>query len=202
LGTVRGFSQEERHRIEQSFHDEWARSMDLDDLLVAESFEAETAIENRLALEKFGDLRGKQLLDLGCGAGETSAYFALRGDGVRYLVRDDGRSRSPCRLVWRQAATAQDGGGGLELLDAAFPCVFGNGGLHHVELLPAIRKVHRVLRPGGIAVFVEPLAHNPVIRIHRQIAKDVRPETEAPLRTRDIQSMRVISRGVSTGGHG
>lgn len=47
MSITRAYTREERHRIEELFHDEWARSIDLDDLHVSESFEAETAIENR-----------------------------------------------------------------------------------------------------------------------------------------------------------
>jgi hypothetical protein len=60
MTRTRSCSRDERHRIEESFHDEWARTIVLNDLLVSESFEAETAIENRLALEKFADLKGNR----------------------------------------------------------------------------------------------------------------------------------------------
>ena len=48
MSGARSYVRDERHRIEELSHDEWARAIDLDDLLVAESFEAETAIENRI----------------------------------------------------------------------------------------------------------------------------------------------------------
>lgn len=72
----------ERARVEESFHDAWAKSMRVDELLVRESFESPTAAENRFALAALGGatgVRGKRLLDLGCGAGETSVFFALQG---------------------------------------------------------------------------------------------------------------------------
>ncbi len=189
------YPQDERHRIEESFHDEWARSIDLDDLLVSESFEAETAIENRAALARFGDLKGRELLDLGCGAGETSVYFALQGAEVTACDISSEMLRVATRLADKYAVKlrlfkmkAEE----LKFPDASFDCVFGNGVLHHVELLPAIRQVRRVLKPGGIAVFVEPLAHNPVIKVYRRIAKEVRTETEAPLRIRDLRLIQSI----------
>ncbi len=57
----------ERHRIEERFHVEWAKSIDLNYLLASESFEAEIAIKNRLAL---GDMRMDSImLPLKCRLG-------------------------------------------------------------------------------------------------------------------------------------
>ena len=50
---------------EREFHNQWANNIELDELMVKESFESPTAIENRYALQQFGPLKGKRLLDLG-----------------------------------------------------------------------------------------------------------------------------------------
>ena len=49
---------------------------------VRECFEAPTALENQFILGQMGDLRGKKILDIGAGLGESSVYFALRGAQV------------------------------------------------------------------------------------------------------------------------
>ncbi len=67
---------------EVAFHDAWASSTRLEDVLVRECFEAPTALENQFILSRIGDLRGKKLLDIGVGLGESSVYFALRGAQV------------------------------------------------------------------------------------------------------------------------
>src|SRR6266446_9166849 len=64
---------------ERSFHDRWAESIDVDGIRVSDYFEACTAPENRFILGHLGDVEGKMLLDLGCGAGENSVYFAQKG---------------------------------------------------------------------------------------------------------------------------
>src|SRR5580698_9348498 len=69
----------ELHRREADFHDEWALSTPLDQILVHECFEAPTALENRFILGQMGPLRGKKILDIGAGLGESSVYFALQG---------------------------------------------------------------------------------------------------------------------------
>src|SRR5450432_4897618 len=67
------------HQRETEFHDGWAASTRLDDVLVRECFEAPTAMENQFILARMGDMRGKKLLDIGAGLGESSVFFALRG---------------------------------------------------------------------------------------------------------------------------
>src|SRR5438046_9308753 len=74
---------EATHERESVFHDQWAASVDLKTLPVREAFEAPTALENRFILRRMGDLRGKRLLDIGCGLGESSVFFALRGAQVK-----------------------------------------------------------------------------------------------------------------------
>jgi SAM-dependent methyltransferase len=183
-------SSAEKALREQSFHNEWARSVKLDELLVRESFESPTAIENRYALEEMGDLKGKKLLDLGCGAGETSVYFALKGADVyasdiaeEFLkVAETLAAKYGTHLNTVPADAAR-----LPFADGTFDLVFGNGVLHHVDLLPAIGEIRRVLKTGGKAVFVEPLPYNPAINLYRRIAKDVRTEDEKPLGMGDIR---------------
>ena len=71
-----------RQLREEAFHDEWAAEMDVAELLVRESFEADTALENKYVLEVLGPLLGKRVLELGSGAGEGAVYFALQGADV------------------------------------------------------------------------------------------------------------------------
>ena len=70
------------HEREAAFHDAWANSTRIDDVLVRECFEAPTALENQFILQRMGPLRGKKLLDIGAGLGESSVYFALQGASV------------------------------------------------------------------------------------------------------------------------
>ena len=69
----------ELHRREAEFHDEWALTTPLDQILVRQCFEAPAAVENRFILRQMGSLRGKKILDIGAGLGESSVYFALQG---------------------------------------------------------------------------------------------------------------------------
>ena len=185
-----------RARVEEAFHDAWAKSMRLEELLVHESFDSPTAVENRFALEVLGGaqgLRGKRLLDLGCGAGESAVFFALHGAEVtaadvsgemlrvaRSLAAHHGVEIQTSKIV-AEAMPFQDG---------EFDRIYGNGVLHHVELEPTLRELSRVLTSGGVAVFIEPLSHNPAIHVYRRLAREVRTPTEQPFAFKQFRVIR------------
>ncbi len=83
---------------EAEFHDQWANSTRIEDVLVRECFEAPTAMENQFILNRMGPLQGKRLLDIGAGLGESSVYFALKGAQVTTV--DSRRGWSRRRLLW------------------------------------------------------------------------------------------------------
>jgi len=186
----------QRARVEEHFHDAWAKSIRLEELLVHESFQSPTAVENQAALEALGGaagLRGKRLLDLGCGAGETAVFFALQGAEVTAADVSAEMLRVAAALAAHHGVgiqTAKIMAEAMPFQDEAFDCVYGNGVLHHVELEPALRELSRVLRPHGRAVFIEPLSHNPAIHVYRRIARDVRTPTERPFTFNDFHVVR------------
>lgn len=184
-----------KQRIEAEFHDRWARSIDVDSLLVEPSFEAATAVENRCALERLGPIKGKRLLDLGCGAGETSVYFALQGAQVTALDISREMIAVGRKLAEKRGVQVEFLSAAAEKLpfpDGHFDAVFGNGVLHHVDLLGALGEIRRVLKPGGKAAFIEPLKHNPLISLYRRLAADNRTPTEFPLGFGDFRRMRKV----------
>jgi SAM-dependent methyltransferase len=75
----------------------------------------------------------------------------------------------------------------LPYADGFFDFVYGNGILHHVDVDAAAREVRRVLKPGGRALFIEPLPYNPVINVYRRMARGVRTEDERPLRVSELK---------------
>ena len=86
------------HHRETEFHDEWARSTDLNDINVREAFEAPTAMENKFILKMMGDLKGKRILDIGSGLGESSVYFSLMGAQVTTVDISPGMVETAVRL--------------------------------------------------------------------------------------------------------
>jgi SAM-dependent methyltransferase len=170
---------------ERRFHDAWAAAIDVDGIRVADYFEACTAPENRFILAQMGDIRGKRLLDLGCGAGENSVYFAKKG--AHCVATDYSPGMVEVALQLAEANGVEVEGRTENAMELTFPdntfdIVYASNLLHHIpDPKVAIKEMHRVLKPGGKACFWDPLRHNPVINVYRRMATEVRTEDEMPL---------------------
>ena len=175
---------------EESFHDSWAETIDVENLPVDEFFEACTAPENRYLLEKLGNLHGKKLLELGCGAGEASVYFAKKGADVTATDLSGGMLRVVEKLAHKHGVTLKThktDADNIDLPDESFDIVYAANLLHHVDIDRTLAEAKRVLKPGGIFCSWDPIAHNPAINIYRRIATEVRTEDEHPLRMKDLK---------------
>jgi len=78
----------------------------------------------------------------------------------------------------------------LEFADESFDFVFGTAILHHLNMVTALNEIHRVLKPNGKILFVEPLDMNPVGKIIRSLTKKARTVDEQPLRFCDISEIK------------
>ena len=169
---------------ERQFHDQWASNINVKEINIDSAFEGSTAPENRFILSHLGDIAGKYLLDLGCGAGESSVYFARKG--VRCVAGDYSAvmiktAKQLARLynveIEAQVINAED----LDFADNTFDIIYVSNVLHHVDTEKSLLEIYRVLKTGGIACIWEPLRHNPIINVYRWIASEVRTEDEHPL---------------------
>lgn len=182
------------HEREAAFHDAWAGSTKIDDVLVRESFQAPTALENRFILSRMGDVRGKRLLDIGAGLGESSVYFALQGAQVTMTDISPGMVETGRELARRYGVEVEGVVTGAEDLGVAaewFDYVYIANTIHHVPDRDALfQKIHRALKPGGFFFSYDPLAYNPAINVYRRIATEVRTEDESPLKIADLRLAR------------
>ncbi|WP_263970955.1 class I SAM-dependent methyltransferase [Leptolyngbya sp. NIES-2104] len=172
-------------RREQAFHDQWASTIDVDGIRVCDYFEACTAPENRFILRQLGDVRGKLLLDLGCGAGENSVYFARLGAQCVAADYSPGMVDVALQLAERNGVQIEGrviNAMSIDIPDNTFDIVYASNLLHHIpDPKVTLQEMHRILKPGGRACFWDPLRHNPVINVYRRMATEVRTEDETPL---------------------
>ena len=119
---------------------------------------AATAYPLEFAYHVLGDVRGRQVLELGCGSGANTVCLVARGASVCALDI----SEDLIGLARRRLAASGCAGGAcfvvgtaheLPLRDASVDVVFGIAILHHLDLPLVSREVHRVLRQGGRAIF-------------------------------------------------
>lgn len=167
--------------------------MDPADTLVDETFTSITAIENQHILSQFGDVRGKRVLDYGCGSAEGGIYLAKQGAKVVGIDVSAGMLEAAQRLAAHHGVSIETRQVTSDLIPAAdeeFDLIYGNGVLHHVSLNIAIPELARVMKKDGKGCFIEPLPYNPVINVYRRIAKEVRTPDEKPLRFADIERFK------------
>jgi SAM-dependent methyltransferase len=113
----------------------------------------------------FPSLQDKRVCELGCGYGVASAWFALRGARVfscDVSERNAAIARRTARVngVEDRMAVGVMQAESVPLPSNTFDLVFGNGVLHHFDIELSAREILRVLKPGGVAIFREPLGEN------------------------------------------
>jgi 2-polyprenyl-3-methyl-5-hydroxy-6-metoxy-1,4-benzoquinol methylase len=193
---------DDRIQIEREFHDAWAESEDVDKIDVRASNEVCTAPEMRCITQRLGEIKGKRLLDVGCGLGEASVYFALLGADVTASDLSQGMLDATTRLakannvsVKQHVASAED----MQLPpEAKFDIIYAGNLLHHVDIEETITRIKPHLAVGGMFVSWDPLAYNPAINVYRSMATDVRTPDEHPLKWCDIRLFHKHFRNVET----
>ncbi len=146
-----------------------------------------------------GDVEGKLLLDLGCGNGELSVYFALRGARVTAVDNSETGIANAQHLAELNGVSIRAlklDAGDIAQLGQEYDLVVGRFILHHLEPFHAFVQVLRqVLRAGGRALFLENSANNRLLIFFRDsltgrfgIPKYGDRE-EHPLQAEEIQMM-------------
>jgi SAM-dependent methyltransferase len=155
---------------------------------------ADTAYPLEYAYHLLGDVAGQRIVDFGCGSGANSALLANRDAHVWGIDI----SEDLLRLARRRLEASGRRGGAtfiagsahdLPFPDGSIDLVFGIAILHHLDLDLVSREVRRVLKPGGRAIFQEPVRNSAAIRFARKLipyrAPDIspfeRPLTDAEL---------------------
>lgn len=141
----------------------------------------ETLLEN---------VEGKHVLEVGSGYGDRAIALARRGAKVvgvdiakNYVeVATTKTSNIPnitCRFAEMDCHN-------MTFESGYFDYVIGDAILHHLDLATCLAEICRVLRPGGSALFIEPLAGNPLLRLFRRLTPFARTVDEKPLDKEDL----------------
>jgi SAM-dependent methyltransferase len=149
----------------------------------------------------FPALEGAWVCEVGCGYGVISAWFAQQGAWVYAFdvseanIRIAERAARVNRVSDRVCLSVMPGEC-LSYADTMFDLIFGNAVLHHLDLAISAREFYRVLRPGGVAIFREPLGENRLLEWARRCPWRSENHRHSPdersLRYRDVDTLRAV----------
>jgi 2-polyprenyl-3-methyl-5-hydroxy-6-metoxy-1,4-benzoquinol methylase len=106
-----------------------------------------------------GSLLGKAFLVVGCGLGETALNLARNGaqvdacdvSEVAIAICQKRAASQPAEHVNFFVSSCEE----LDLAAASYDAIVGEMILHHVDIPLAVEKIHSLLKPGGVGIFME-----------------------------------------------
>lgn len=187
---------DERLRREQEFHNQVFSDGSREQLgKWYEAIRVATDEQDRLVLQHGRD---KVVLEYGCADGDLSLNqlrlpeLAAELHGIDIsdyavgkaaaLARRRGYDRNSYFHVMNAEATTLPSG--------YFDLVYGRGIIHHLNVNAAFAEIARMLRPDGMAIFLEPMGHNPAINWFRRRTPELRTPDEHPLLESDFEMAR------------
>lgn len=122
--------------------------------------------KNILVGQKVMNPGGKRILELGAGRGETAIYLAAKGAQV--TATDIGEDLVEFANQYAEIMGVKINASKMSCIEidfenGSFDAVVGCAILHHLPkhgVAECLKESFRVLRPGGIAVFLEPVENN------------------------------------------
>jgi ubiquinone/menaquinone biosynthesis C-methylase UbiE len=189
--------------------DRIAREREYHNLRFSDDSERETRVGRFYSAIRYGfDLyerrvadqsRRRRVLEYGCGTG--SLAFGLTGEACEVIgidISDVAIERARHEAALRGLKNTRfvvDNAESMQLPDRHVDVVVGSGIVHHLDIPKAMAEVRRVLKQGGVAIFAEPLAHNPALQWYRRRTPELRSPDEHPLTMADLSA---IARGFAS----
>lgn len=158
---------------------------------------ADTLFPLEYAFHLLGDVAGQEVLEYGSGWGENTILLARRGAHVHVLDISPeliaiNRRRMEVNRIKTGVRFSVASAYKVPCPDGSVDVVFGMAILHHLDLHRAAREVYRVLKPGGRAIFSEPMRSSPTLRALRKMIPFRLPAHvspyERPLTQREIDA--------------
>lgn len=160
---------------------------------------ADTFYSLEYAYHLLGDVRGKTVLDYGCGSGDNTVLAASHGARVIGVdISPELIELAEKRLEAHNLGDAAEFRVGsahdLPLEDESVDVVFGMAILHHLDLKLASKEVFRVLKKGGRAIFLEPVRNSKFVSFVRNLIPYEQPDLspfERPLTDAELKEFAV-----------
>lgn len=146
------------------------------------------------AFHLLGDVRGKTILDLGCGSGENVVPLVQRGArviGIDISPELIALAQERLRNASLEASLRTGDAYATGLPDESVDVIFCMALIHHLDIKLVREEMWRVLRQGGAVILREPIRFSKTYARIRQLlpAQDDISEYEHPLTREELATM-------------
>lgn len=117
-------------------------------------------------IKSLGNLKNKKILEFGCGRGWLSVALAKLGANVSSIDIGENLIMASRKVAELNNVECNFSVGSIDDLkfdDHSFDYVVGNAILHHLPkkgVENSLSEAYRVLKPGGMAMFIEPIENS------------------------------------------
>ena len=144
-----------------------------------------------------GNIKGKTILDVGCGKGSLSFYLAKRGANVIGIDLSQNFIEFCQKEVKRRKLNIDFKVMNAQIPDfedESFDIIVGFRIIHHLpDINLFFKECKRILRKKGYIVFIEPLKKNPIVEFNRKFfAPKMRTIYEHPLLMSEVKKGKEI----------
>jgi SAM-dependent methyltransferase len=157
---------------------------------------------DRIFFNFIGEVKGKNVLDIGCGNGLLSVYLARMGNRVTAIDDSPSAIKSTIALsemnhletvIVAQRLNAME----VDTLNESFDLVVGKFILHHIEPFDQFaQKLFKIITTGGRGIFFENNSRNPILIFFRTLLvgrfgiPKLGDSSEYPLQPREVELLR------------
>lgn len=177
---------------ELKFSKIWATDVDPSAIDVVLSNTACTAPELRYIHSQLGNIKGKRIADFGCGLGEASIYFALRGARVTVVDISPSMLSVVKKLAKRYKVEIETHRADVEHVkfrEKHFDIIYMANVFHHIRIKETLQNITQSLSPDGTFVCWDPVRYNLALIVYRHFARSMHSKGEHPLGLEDIRTI-------------
>lgn len=135
--------------------------------------------------------KNSEILDYGCGVGsfveKVINFSPKRIVGIDISEVSINKAREKIKKSKNNANFLVDNCEKTKFENNSFNIVYGSGILHHLKINECLDEIHRILKPNGDLLFIEPLGTNPIINFYRKLTPKSRSIDEHPFVNKDFE---------------
>lgn len=140
--------------------------------------------------------KGSTIIEYGCGTGSYAFFLAKKqakrviGIDISSIAIEVAKSQIISEGIEQNISFEVMNAEELKFNHSSIDLICGSGILHHLNLEKAIQSIANVLQSEGSAIFIEPLGHNILINLFRELTPSIRSEDEHPLLRSDLEIIK------------